>query len=223
MIPPAGTAPRTVVLFGGTFDPPHRAHVSQALAAARCIGAEEVVFIPNSVNPQKSETVPTGPHHRVAMLELALAGHPEARVSRIEIDHPGPSYTVETLRRLVREPAMDAARLRLLIGADQALNFTTWKDWEAIEQIAEPLVMPRAPLTHDRLLAEYRAFYPATSDRWVARTLDLPVVEGCSTDIRSMIAAAEPLDTLLVPEVEDYVRRHRLYGWGDSTATIESP
>lgn len=218
----ASTNPRTVVLFGGTFDPPHLAHVAQAMTAAERLGAGEVVFIPNASNPQKTETAPTAAHHRLAMLELALDGHPRATISRVELDHPGPSYTVDTLRRLVREPFLEGARLRLLIGADQALNFTTWKDWEAIEQMAEPVVMPRPPHTHDRLLAEYEAFYPGTADRWKGRTLDMPVVEGCSTDLRPMIAAGRSLEGLLDPAVEGYVRRHRLYGWGDPTATIET-
>ena len=222
MSAPPSTDPRTVVLFGGTFDPPHRAHVAQAMVAAQRLGAEEVVFIPNASNPQKTDTAPTPSHHRLAMLELALEGHPRASISRVELDHPGPSYTVDTLRRLVREPSLAGARLRLLIGADQALNFTTWKDWEAIEQMAEPVVMPRPPHTHDRLLAEYEVSYPETSDQWARRTLDMPVLEGCSTDLRPMIAAGRSLAGLLDPAVEGYVRRHRLYGWSDPTATIEA-
>ena len=212
--------PRTVLLFGGTFDPPHRAHITLPLAAARAIGADEVLFIPANINPQKSTTPPTPVEHRVAMLQLALEGTATARVSRIEVDQPGPSYTVDTLRRLVREPAYQGATLRLLIGADQALNFTTWKEWHAVEEIAEPVVMPRPPHTRCALEAEYNRLHPGHSSQWMTRTLELPMLEDCSTDIRTMIDRGDSLDSVLFPKVERYVHEHQLYGWNDPPARI---
>ena len=218
--PPRPTS--TVLLFGGTFDPPHRAHIQLPLAAASAIGAEEVRFIPAKINPQKSTTPPTSVEHRVAMLEAALEGTPHARISRIEVDHPGPSYTVDTLRRMVREPDCQGVTLRLLIGADQALNFRTWKEWQSVEEIAEPVVMPRPPHTRTTLETEYERLHPGQSARWMARTLELPMLEDCSTDIRTMIDRGDPLDSVLFPKVERYVHEHQLYGWNDPPARINS-
>ena len=217
-----GTTDRTILLFGGTFDPPHRAHTTLPLSAAEAIGAGRVVFIPANINPQKTETPPTSVEHRIGMLEAALEETPNATISRIEVDHPGPSWTVETLRRLVREPEFEDATLRLLIGADQALNFTTWKEWEAVEALAEPVVMPRPPYSRSVLNTEYRRIHPERAELWSARTLELPMLEDRSTDIRTMIARGEPLDSVLAPEVERYVHEHRLYGWGDPPARINA-
>ncbi|MEE2682223.1 MAG: nicotinate (nicotinamide) nucleotide adenylyltransferase [Planctomycetota bacterium] len=212
----------TVLLFGGTFDPPHRAHTTLPLAAAESIGADRVVFIPANVNPQKTETPPTPVAHRIGMLEAALKGTTNTTISRIEVDHPGPSWTIDTLRRLVREPAFRDARLRLLIGADQALNFTTWKEWQQVEQMAEPVVMPRPPHSRNALSAEYQRLHPDRAGLWLARTLELPMLDDRSTDIRTLIAEGRSLNSLLAPEVEDYVREHRLYGWGDPPARINA-
>ena len=219
---PASGPSRTVLLFGGSFDPPHEAHVSLPLEVAGMVGADEVLFMPAKVNPQKADTPPTPVEHRIAMLQLALEGHPLARISRLEVDHPGPSYTVDTLQRLIEDPPYRTATVRLLIGADQALNFKTWKDWQTIERIAEPVVMPRHPHTRADLEDEYRRLHPDGFERWIDRTLDLPVRAGRSTDIRTMIQQAQPLDSVLAPSVERYVHEHRLYGWGDPPTRIES-
>lgn len=207
-------ATRTVLLFGGSFDPPHRAHVELPLEVARMIGAQEVLFMPAQMNPQKADRPPTAVEHRLAMLERALQGHPLARISRLEIDHPGPSYTVDTLQRLIEDPDYAQATLRLLIGADQAVNFTTWKDWQTIEQIAEPVVMPRPPHFRAGLEQAYKGVFEGDWARWMSRTLDLSTREDRSTDIRGMIRRGDSLETVLSSEVERYVHEHRLYGWG---------
>ena len=80
------TIGETVLLFGGTFDPPHQAHTSLPLAAAEAIGAGRVVFIPANINPQKTDTPPTSVEHRIGMLEAALEGTPNATISRIEVE-----------------------------------------------------------------------------------------------------------------------------------------
>ena len=210
--PPAN---RTVLLFGGSFDPPHQAHVALPLEVATVIGAQEVLFMPAQMNPQKADRPPTAVEHRLAMLERALQGHPLARISRLEIDHPGPSYTVDTLQRLIEDPDYSQATLRLLIGADQAVNFPTWKAWQTIERIAEPVVMPRPPYSRARLEKAYKKVFEGDWARWMSRTLDLPTRADRSTDIRSMISRGDSLKNLLTPEVERYVHEHRLYGWGD--------
>ena len=208
-------ADRTVLVFGGSFDPPHQAHVMLPLEVATMIGAQEVLFMPAKVNPQKADRPPTAVEHRLAMLERALQEHPRAHISRLEIDHPGPSYSVDTLHRLIEDPAYSQATLRLLIGADQAVNFTTWKEWQTIERIAEPLVMPRPPHSRASLEEAYKNVFEEEWPRWMDRTLDLPTREDRSTDIRSMLKRGDSLAAVLAPAVERYVHEHRLYGWGD--------
>ena len=90
----------TVIVFGGTFDPPHRAHLTLPLLAADAIAAEHVLFIPAGCNPQKMAQRPTSGGHRIAMLEAALAGDSRASVSSIEVDRDGATFMVDTLRQL---------------------------------------------------------------------------------------------------------------------------
>ncbi len=228
---PSQAGPPVTLVFGGSFDPPHRGHLKLSFEAARRLGCREVVFIPAAVNPLKQDTPPSDPLLRVRMLEAAIAAHEAAggtagttaRVSRLEIDRPGPSYMIDTLRQLhlellarAGEDASDPRRrprLRLLIGSDQALEFTRWKDWRAIVALAPPAVMPRPPATRTTLAAEYRERFPKDlAGRWSTWTLDLPVDTVSSTEIRTMLARDEPVNDLLAPEVESIIREAGLYG-----------
>ena len=127
---------KRVLIFGGTFDPPHLAHTTLAARAAALLECDNILFIPAAINPLKVNHPPASNEHRLAMLRLAIAEIPNAKTSTIELDRPGPSYTVDTLRSLKasRHQGIEASRENanaffLLIGADQALDFHRWKEW----------------------------------------------------------------------------------------------
>ncbi|MEE2894517.1 MAG: nicotinate (nicotinamide) nucleotide adenylyltransferase [Planctomycetota bacterium] len=234
---PAGAegGPRSILVFGGTFDPPHRGHLDLPFEAARRLGCHEVVFVPARVNPLKQDTPPTPGEDRIAMLEAALADRAaadphapvEASVSRVEVDREGPSYMIDTLRHLHAtmtappDPATGEPgprpRLRLLIGSDQALDFSRWKDWQAILELAPPAVMPRPPRSRPSLAGAYREKFPsALAGRWSTWTLDLPTSEASSTEVRRRLEAGEPVDDLVSPGVLEVIERRGLYrrgGW----------
>lgn len=196
-------------MYGGTFDPPHRAHVALPAIVAEKVGAAGVIYVPARRPPHKPADNRTPAEHRLAMLQRALAGQPHARVDTCELDRVGPSYTVDTLRDLRRRHG-EAAELRLLIGADMALIFDEWREPEAIERLAEPIVMLRPPHDRDALLD---ALPPATRPRWATRIVPVPLIDVSSSAIRR--AAAEGrLDQVagdLPPGVADYIREHHLY------------
>jgi len=212
---------RDILVFGGSFDPPHRAHVELPTLAARQVGAQEILYMPTGANPQKDEHATTDPHHRMKMLEAALAEEPLASISRLEIERPLPHYTVDTLELLARSPGYEQANMRLLIGADQALNFRTWREWERVMQLAEPLVMPRPPHTLETLPEAYASAHPGEEAIWMSRTLDLPLVDECSTDIREATRQGILLESIVPDVVARYIRDHQLYGFDGSGATIE--
>lgn len=133
-------APR-VGIFGGTFDPPHVGHLIAASDACELLALDEVRFVPTHRSPFKEEQEGTTPTLRCKMVERAIAGDPRFRVSRVEVDRPPPSYTVETLRRL-RE-AEPAAEFTLLLGADQWTAFARWREPHAIAQMARIAVLTR--------------------------------------------------------------------------------
>lgn len=221
--------PPVTLVFGGSFDPPHRGHIRLSFEAARRLGCREIVFIPARVSPLKQDAPPSDPSVRIRMLEAAIAAHRpsggppiEVRISRLEIDRPGPSYMIDTLRDLHRDlvarAGEDAAdprrrpRMRLLIGSDQALEFTKWRDWRAIVDLAPPVVMPRPPATRTSLAAEYRERFPKDlASRWSTWTLDLPADTVSSSEIRTMVAGGADPGDLLAPEVREIVLRERLY------------
>ena len=127
-----------IVLFGGSFDPPHNAHVQLPRTVMRAIGADAVAYIPAAVPPLKINPVRTPAHHRLAMLRLAVADQSHAVVLTDEIDRAKdgrPSYTVDTLEAL-RCRLGDGVEMRLLIGADQVQLFDRWRRPDRIEALA---------------------------------------------------------------------------------------
>ncbi len=227
------TGPRTVLVYGGTFDPPHRGHVTLAFEAAGRLGCHELMFMPARVNPLRQQTPPTDAELRVEMLEAALADHKsehpgvrvQATVSRMEIDREGPSYMIDTLQNLqqalmqeVGETASDTRhrpRMRLLIGSDQAMQFDQWRRWREIIALAPPAVMPRPPANRTTLAAAYREAFPSDlASRWATWTLDLPLDGVSSTEIRAAVGAGDPIEHAVSPGVLRVIRREGLYSGG---------
>lgn len=204
----------TILLFGGTFDPPTRAHAMLPPRAAELIGAAQLLYVPAAVSPHKLEQVPTPAEHRMAMLELALADVEDAQIRTMELDRDGPSYSVDTVRSL-REEFDDGTVLRLLIGDDQAVAFHRWKDWKAIIDLAEPLVLPRGYDSPEGYADAMRACGGGWSDseieQWCRRRLNLPCMTMCSQEVRFQLESGGEADEELDPDVRKYIRAQGLY------------
>ncbi len=204
--------PRRWIVFGGSFDPPHRAHVQLPRRAAEAIGAERVLYVPARINPLKGDAPPASPEDRLAMLRLAIAGDPRCEIRTLELDREGPSYTVDTLRTLAAEAAAATppAQLVLLVGADAAIGFPKWRDPRAIASIAEVAVMLRPPFDEASFRDAYAKAWreaggdPAIEPRWVLALGD---------DLASSTLVRRDGGTDDLPAgVADYLRTHRLYG-----------
>lgn len=222
-VPPGA---RSILLIGGTFDPPHTAHVSMAVEAAATLHLERLLFIPAARSPHKDAGPEASDQDRLAMLALALDGVANASISTIEINAahgpPGersaPSYTVDTIRAL--RAALPAASLRLLIGADQAAQFHRWREPREIIALAEPAVVLREPYaTSDQLIAAMAPHWPAADlAAWRTRILGLPTVGISATTARDILrtrgAESPALAGLLHPAVREYIRERTLYRGG---------
>ena len=202
---------RKVLVFGGSFNPPHRRHVSLAQQAAATIGADEIRVIPASINPQRQEQPPASARHREAMLRIAFGGEARAVIDTQEIARGGASFTVDTLNNLRAQ--FPAAQFFLLLGGDQALNFYSWKDPHGILALATPVVVPRAPLNAHDLLQQIAARQDAaTANVWRPWILPLEAAADSSTQLRGNLKAGAPLDeTLIDPAVNAYIKQHSLY------------
>ena len=127
------TSCRNILIYGGSFDPPHRGHVKLPALATEAVGADAVAYVPTAQSPLKARLSGTSTRHRLAMLKLALQSAPRAQVLTDEIDRgdDGPNYTIDTLMRLRVRLGPDTA-LRLLIGGDQLRQFDRWRDWRRV-------------------------------------------------------------------------------------------
>lgn len=202
-----------VLVFGGTFDPPHLAHIRQPDRVRQIVGASKVIYVPAGQSPFKLNSSQTDAALRMKMLERALADCPWAELCRFEVDRLStdsdePSYTITTIRHLLNRYDRHA-RLRLLIGADQLLSFHRWRAWEAIEQLASPIVMIRPPWTPLDLIVQLPL--ELRSLDWSQRLVAIPVEPHSSTDIRRRVAAGESTEGLLHPEVRRLIDEHGLY------------
>jgi nicotinate-nucleotide adenylyltransferase len=221
----ADASGRRILVFGGTFDPPHLAHAALPAAIAPLLNCDEILYVPAAMNPLKRES-PTSREHRMAMLLLATASIPNARISTLELDRAGPSYTVTTLEELIR--TAPGAEFLLLIGADQALDFHRWKDWQRILRLARPVVMLRPPWTLPQFQAELlKRFTPTEAARWMSWTLvrGVPEMDIRATEIRGDLhagnyaALSEKLDTAVL----DYIRFNGLYQDDHSPSLPSAP
>ncbi len=194
---------RNLLIFGGTFDPPHNAHVQLPHRVKEVIGADVVVYVPAAQQPLKDRRT-SAAKHRLAMLQLAVT----EPILTSELDRGGTSYTVDTLAAL-RSQTHAEAEMRLLIGGDQLRLFDQWRQSERIVELAEPVVMVRPPDTRDLLLDELPAGY--AREVWARRLVDVPAMDISSTQIRQRVRAGRPFDELVPKSVADYIQQHRLY------------
>ncbi len=200
-----------LLIFGGTFDPPHRAHTVLPPVVAERLDCDRILYVPAALNPLKPDHPAATADHRLAMLRLALADVANADLCTIELDRPGPSYTVETLEAL-RTQHDSAVELRLLLGSDQALEFVRWKDWQRILELASPAVLLRPPLDRAQFHDQLRNVQPpALAKRWVDWIVDTPKLDISATELRDRLASDQGLEELLDPQVLEYIRKHRLY------------
>lgn len=211
---------RRVILVGGTFDPPHSAHVRmvEALRASRFPDAA-IVFIPAAVSPFKTGRPGTDPTLRARMIALAATKIAHGGVWTDEIDRARagePSYMIETLRRL-RIVAPNVMPI-LVIGSDQAAAFHRWREPREILRLAEVVVLPREPIggssAFREALTSVRYWDPTEVESWVHAMADVPADPVSSTRIRERIAeegvdAIDPRD--VDPEVAAFIRANHLY------------
>lgn len=132
---------KRIAFYGGSFDPPHRGHLTIARALAEQFRLDEFVFIPAFQAPHKKDKRPTSAFHRFAMLALATRAEPDILVSKIELDRPERPYTVETLARLKTE--LPAAEIFFVMGADSWADITTWREWRQVLTMVNIIVVTR--------------------------------------------------------------------------------
>ena len=207
---PRPVVPGTIGVFGGTFDPIHVAHLAVAQEAAESLGLERVLFVPAGQPPHKPGLEITSGRHRLAMVELAVAGNERFAASRQELDRAGPSYTVVTLEavRTSRLAAGASTDLVLILSAEAFLGLMTWRDPRRVLELARFAVAPRDgyPDAGPAFLEEH---LPDLADRAVF--LDGPRMRLSASELRDRAAAGRSLRYLVPDAVAAYIGDHGLY------------
>ncbi len=218
---PFGPPDARVLVFGGTFDPPHRGHVEQPPRARLAVDADWVLYVPAARSPHKEGGPEADGGDRVRMLRAALAGVPRTSVSTIELDRAAdgdPSWTIDTIREL-RRLAPAATRFELLIGDDQARGFHRWRGADELLALAPPRVMLRSSGDGGAELARTLAGHwpPDRIAWWRSRVVELPILEVEATRIRSLLdgprtdAARRELRASVPDAVLEVIDRRGLY------------
>ena len=210
------TNARRIGLLGGTFDPIHYGHLDAAAAAREQLQLDEVQFIPSNVPPHRQAGPNASGYHRFALVALAVQAYPAYRVSAMELEREGHSFTIETLRRL-HQQGLQPLQLFFILGADAFAEIATWHAYPEVLDAANFVVIARpgsTPLaaTIDRPLLASRLRTQYADDRETGVFLvDAPTRDVSSTMIRTRLAAGSAIDDLVPPSVAHYIAANDLY------------
>jgi nicotinate-nucleotide adenylyltransferase len=187
-------------VFGGTFDPPHIGHLIVAEHVREALELDRILFVPTATPPHKRDRTITPGEQRVAMVRLAIARHDPFAVSDMEVQRGGVSFTADTLEELKR--LHPSATLFFLLGMDNLIEFSTWKDPERILRLARLVVMTRP------------GFVPGAELESIAGNVEycaVPQIGVSGSEIRTRTREGKSIFFLVTPEVRRFIDSHGLY------------
>jgi nicotinate-nucleotide adenylyltransferase len=193
-----------VGLLGGTFNPPHVGHLVCATQALGQLDLDRVLLVPVHEPPHKGMEIEPGVAHRVELCRLAVEGEERLGVSLADADVPGPSFTVDTLRRLNERSPGD--QLTFIVGGDMAHSLPNWREPEAILELAEVAVAEREGIRRNDIIDRLAGL---AVDR--VRFFDMPRLDVSSSLVRRYVAAGRSVRHLVPEAVERYIADAGLY------------
>lgn len=197
---------RKIGVLGGTFDPIHHGHLAAAEEARVKLGLDKVLFVVASIPPHKQNEPVTPAPHRLAMVELALASNPYFEISRIDMERPGPSYTVDTVSLLQKELGTEV-EIYFIMGLDSLWQLPTWKDPQRLIQLSRLVAVNRPGYEVD--LGELEEKVPGISQR--TQIMATPEVDVSASDLQERVRDGLPIKYQVPPAVEEYIYAHNLY------------
>ena len=194
-------------VLGGTFDPVHLGHLVVAEEMRARLGLAEILFVPAGEPWLKLDSPISAAEHRVQMLRLALSGKPYFKLSTVEIERAGPSYTVDTIAELKGQLGAED-RLFFILGWDNLAQLPEWHQPNRLVKMCQLVVVPRVgypPPDLDSL----EAVIPGLSQATIL--LDEPHIDISASEIRDRVARGLPISHLVPEPVERYIRENGLY------------
>jgi nicotinate-nucleotide adenylyltransferase len=193
-------------ILGGSFNPPHLAHLVCASEAAAQLSLDRVLLTPVATPPHKEAEQDPGPQVRLELCRLAIAGDGRLGVCDLEVQRGGPSYTVDTLRELhARTPEDD---LTFIVGGDIALGLPSWHEPEAVLGLARLAVAERSGSGREEITTRLAERF---GERAAPVFFDMPRLDISSSQIRRRVAQGDPIRYLVPDDVAEHIARGRLY------------
>jgi nicotinate-nucleotide adenylyltransferase len=215
-------------ILGGTLDPIHVGHVETARAARAALALTRVVILPSHVPPHRTQQPVASPYHRFAMAALAVSGVDGLEASDTELLAPGPSYTADTLDRVLAQ-GFGAAQIFFIIGADAFAEIETWHRYPDVLDLSHFVVLSRPGYDLSVLPARLprladRMTIPGTEPPRGAGTriflLNASTPDVSSTAVRERLRAGQPITGLVPADVERHILKHRLYTGADQSPCV---
>ncbi|OFT94666.1 nicotinic acid mononucleotide adenylyltransferase [Brevibacterium sp. HMSC24B04] len=191
---------RRVGVMGGTFDPIHNGHLVAASEVAARFGLDEVIFVPTGRPWQKTGKNVSDAEHRYLMTVIATASNPRFTVSRVDVDRPGNTYTIDTLRDLA-EKLGEGTEMFFITGADALAQILSWKEVDELFELAHfvGVSRPGHELSSEGLPQDGVSL------------LQIPALAISSTDCRDRVLDDLPVWYLVPDGVVQYIAKHNLY------------
>ncbi len=200
---------KRIAMFGGSFNPIHKAHIKLCEIFIKKENLTEVVLVPTNITPLKNNSEIISPVHRLNMCTLAAKDHPKIKVSDIEIKRKGKSFTSDTLKEL-KNIYEDDTEFFLIVGADMFLTLDKWHDFEYIMKNAVILASLRDDVSISDMQIAYEKYKKYGCK---ARFYENTIEDISSTQVRQMIKNGENTEDFLDRQVIKYIEDNKLYGY----------
>lgn len=197
-----------VAIMGGTFDPIHYGHLVTAEEARTQFNLQEVFFVPTGNPPHKKNYPVTPAEHRYQMTALAVKSNPFFKVSRIEIDRQGFSYTIDTVLSFREQYGLET-EIYFITGADAILEILTWKNVERLMQQCRFIAATRPGFNLDELNNKFLNF--SGDFKKCVHFMEIPSLSISSTDIRKRVSQKRTIKYLMPEAVQQYIYKNNLY------------
>ncbi len=206
---------KSVLLFGGTFDPIHKAHVRVAECASKALNVERVIFVPVRRSPHKRRTPVASDIDRFDMITLAIAGIRQFSVSDCEFKRSDPSYTIDTIRYF-GVLLGNEVRIRWLVGADAVKDLTHWHRIEEIIDSCDLTIMLRGGVERPDFSGLEGYLGAERTEKLKENQVETPLIELSSSEIRYRLSSGEDVSELVGVEVMRFIAEKGLYGYQQS-------
>ncbi|MEW6027330.1 MAG: nicotinate-nucleotide adenylyltransferase [Planctomycetota bacterium] len=200
---------KKITIFGGTFNPIHKAHLSIARALRRKFNPDKILFIPCNIPYHKKYQGLAAPRHRLKMARLAIAGIPGLAASDMDIKRGGRTFSIDTIKALKRKYP-SSTEFYFVIGADSLIDLPRWYKIKELVRLCRFITIARPGYPFDKL-ARALPFSEAVLDDIKRLYQSMPKMDVSSTWVRNNIKSGKAIKSLVPRAVENYIKEHKLY------------